>query len=146
MVGRQVTPVEATGEEEFDESIWAEWAKMKARQDRWEEEYMLIQEEMRRTVVYLEWKAKWWKQQGTQHRVENLALSQALKAYALRQAHLWTMLAKSCVDKWIPLLKKNEADISWAAHYHNLSDETESDDEGDEKIFDRFEFDNEVDN
>lgn len=45
-------------EEEFDDVMWVEWAKAKAQQDRWDEERQLLQEEMRRTVVYLEWKAR----------------------------------------------------------------------------------------
>jgi len=33
-----------------------EWVKSKARADRWNEEVLLIKEEMQRVLVYFEWK------------------------------------------------------------------------------------------
>ncbi len=75
------------------------WAKMKAQQDRWNEEYLLLQEEMRCTVVYLEWKAGWWKKQAIRHSTQDPILSQGLYACAERQAYLLGKLATSCVKK-----------------------------------------------
>ena len=37
-----------------------EYAKSRARVNRWKEEVLLVKEEMRRTVAFLLWKAKWW--------------------------------------------------------------------------------------
>lgn len=37
-----------------------DWAKTRARWDRWQEELLLNQEEMCRTIAYLEWEAKAW--------------------------------------------------------------------------------------
>jgi len=104
-------------EEEFDETMRAEWAKMKARQDRWEEEYQLVQEEMRRTVAYLEWKADWWKGQAYRRAGLDLALSQGVSAYALRQASLMTALATSSVSKWSPALQCEGVSIVWASKF-----------------------------
>ncbi len=118
--------------ENWDESMQAEWAKMKARQDRWNEEYQLIQEEMKRTVVYLEWKASWWKEHMKRRIVEDPILAQSLLAYSERQAYLWKKLAASCVEKWIPLLKKSGADILWAGQYQVLEDVETSEGEDDE--------------
>ena len=47
-------------EAEFNQSMRVEWAKAKARMMRWKEELMLIQEEMRRVIVYHKWRADWW--------------------------------------------------------------------------------------
>ena len=41
-----------------------EWSKSKARAERWREEVILLSEEMRRVLVYFEWKARWWMIQG----------------------------------------------------------------------------------
>ena len=43
-------------EENFDDSMRVEWAKTKAWCTRWEEEVVLIEEEMRRVIVFLEWR------------------------------------------------------------------------------------------
>lgn len=47
-------------EEILDDSLQVEWAKAQARKQRWEEEVLLIHEEMRRVVMFYEWKAHWW--------------------------------------------------------------------------------------
>lgn len=161
LVGKRSTLLE-DGEGEFDESLRAEWAKMKARQDRWDEEYRLIQEEMRRTVAYLEWKAQWWRRQATRRLVEDKSLSQGLQACAERQAHLLERLALSCVGKWVPLLKEHGANVLWAGQYQDVksgqgndedeeynTDESDQENEGkgkercdlEEDICDDFEFD-----
>ena len=50
--------VETTiGKEEFNGTIRAEWPKARARMLRWNEELLIVQEEMRRAIVYLNWKA-----------------------------------------------------------------------------------------
>ena len=46
--------VETTiGEEEFNGTIRAEWSKARAHMLRWNEELLIVQEEMRRAIVYL---------------------------------------------------------------------------------------------
>lgn len=132
LVGRGSRVIEP-GEEELDETMRAEWAKMKARQDRWNEEYQLIQEEMRRTVAYLEWKARWWRAQTTRRAVDDPVLAQGLVAYAERQADLLERLAYSCIKKWIPLLKKNGADVLWAGQYQIWEEKLESDSEDEDE-------------
>jgi len=104
-------------EEEFDESMRAEWAKMRARRDRWEEEYQLVPEEMRRTVAYLEWRSDWWKAQADRRIVQDIPLAQGIRAYALRQSSFMTALAFSSVSKWIGALRREEISTSWADKY-----------------------------
>jgi len=105
------------GEEAFDETMRSEWAKMKARRDRWDEEYQLVQEEMRRTVAYLEWKASWWKAQALRRIVDDPALELGLSAYAYRQESLLTSLAASSALKWIGALQSNGVTAEWANKY-----------------------------
>jgi hypothetical protein len=113
----KVTKSDDSDEEELDGVMRVEWAKAKARQDRWDEEYHLLQEEMRRTVAYLEWKVRWWRNQAIRRVTDDAPLAQGLYAYTGRQAYLLDTLAHSCVTKWVPLLKEHGADISWAAKY-----------------------------
>jgi hypothetical protein len=42
----------------------AEWAQTRARKCRWSEEFLIIQEEMRRVLAYHEWRAEWWLEQA----------------------------------------------------------------------------------
>jgi hypothetical protein len=43
----------------LDDSLQVEWAKSPARKERWEEEVLIIQEEMRRVIMYQHWRALW---------------------------------------------------------------------------------------
>jgi hypothetical protein len=49
------------GDDECDAHVRVEWAKLNARLARWEEEVLLLNEEMRRTLAFLTWKATWWR-------------------------------------------------------------------------------------
>ena len=64
LVPRLPNDAENSQNDVTDHSLCTEWTKAKARQDCWEEEYLLIQEEMRRVIVYLNWKASWWRTQA----------------------------------------------------------------------------------
>ncbi|KAJ7822085.1 hypothetical protein B0H14DRAFT_3471004 [Mycena olivaceomarginata] len=46
------------------DSIRVEWCRARARKTRWCEEVMLLQEEMRRVLRYLDWEAGWWRESG----------------------------------------------------------------------------------
>ncbi|KAL0945536.1 hypothetical protein HGRIS_001015 [Hohenbuehelia grisea] len=59
-----LTPDES--EHEYDDAMRVEWSKTRARLERWEEEHILVQEEMRRTIQFLQWRANWWRAQGEQ--------------------------------------------------------------------------------
>ena len=47
-------------DEEFNDSMRVEWAKLRAWMMRWKEELLIVQEEMRQVLVYLRWRADWW--------------------------------------------------------------------------------------
>ncbi|KAG2108890.1 uncharacterized protein F5147DRAFT_745615 [Suillus discolor] len=44
----------------LNDALCVEWVKARARALRWNEEVLLLKEEMWRTRAYLEWKARWW--------------------------------------------------------------------------------------
>ena len=74
--------------------------KSKARADRWNEEVQLVKEEMRRVLVFLEWKADWWTKEGG--RVLNVRpdIADGIRAYAAKQAHINRALARSFKMRW----------------------------------------------
>ncbi|TEB19585.1 hypothetical protein FA13DRAFT_1802068 [Coprinellus micaceus] len=99
---------------EVSECHRIEWSKARARTQRWEEEYLLVKEEMRRTSHYMEWKAEWWRSradasvQGVSEEVRHGA-----KAYAYKQATLCQQLAKKFRDSWTAILAKIGDQITW---------------------------------
>jgi hypothetical protein len=73
--------------------------KTRARDLRWKEELLLVEEEMRRTLVTLEYEAKEWISQVAPETVER-SLGEGLTAYALRQAAIRRALASKFQKMW----------------------------------------------
>ncbi|KAJ7236979.1 hypothetical protein C8J57DRAFT_1087843, partial [Mycena rebaudengoi] len=78
--------VRPEGEQEIHDSVRVEWACAKARKLRWEEEVMLLREEMRRVMQYLEWQAGWWKERENSRPEATRELRAGIKPFALKQA------------------------------------------------------------
>ncbi|KAJ7429220.1 hypothetical protein B0H11DRAFT_2167516 [Mycena galericulata] len=80
----------------FLPSLRVEWSKAKARKTRWEEEVLLLREEMRRVVRYLEWQSAWWDAQAAAPDARSdisLATQQGMSAYAWKQSCVHSELA-----------------------------------------------------
>jgi hypothetical protein len=58
--GIHSAPDTGTLEQTLDESLQVEWSKSQAQKQCWEEEVIIIQEEMCRVIKYHEWRAQWW--------------------------------------------------------------------------------------
>ncbi|KAJ7927958.1 hypothetical protein B0H13DRAFT_1860717, partial [Mycena leptocephala] len=91
---------DAKHEEEIHASMRVEWCRAKARKVRWEEEVLLLREEMRRVLRYLDWEAETWKQRASARENESLELRQGLKAYALRHEAQYRDLAAFFKAEW----------------------------------------------
>jgi hypothetical protein len=108
----------------LDIGLRCEWVKSKARADRWKEEVQLVTEEMRRVLVFLEWKAGWWMKQGDVVLDVSPDMVDGIRAYAAKQAHLHRSLADSFRKLWhggkTPQARSNDSDGS--------SSDTEADD------------------
>lgn len=92
-------------------AIRVEWAKAHARVARFDEEVLLVQEEMRRVLEHHLWKGRWWRSQ-IGNRVEvNDAYRLGLQCYAEKQAKLWEKLATKCVRLWRPFLENKGMSI-----------------------------------
>ncbi|KAJ6558636.1 hypothetical protein DFH09DRAFT_1248185 [Mycena vulgaris] len=80
-------------EEELHASIRVEWCRAKARKTRWEEEVLLLREEARRVVRYLEWQGLWWDARVDARGDESKELRGGLAAYTKRQAAIYRNIA-----------------------------------------------------
>jgi hypothetical protein len=98
-----------------------EWAKTKARADRWSEEVLLVTEEMRRTIYFLEWKATWWSELSFSRPDAQPAVQSGICAYAAKQAAVCRSMAMSFAKSWHPSLKKQGIAIEWPSQYIPLN-------------------------
>lgn len=94
-----------------------EWAKTHARANRWEEEVLLVREEMRQVIIFLDWKATWWHSQGSRRSDVRDDIKAGLAAYAARQAHIMQNLTETFAALWYPVLTAANLPIEWPAHY-----------------------------
>lgn len=95
----------------------AEWARMKARADRWSEEILWLIEEMRRILHYFQWRAAWWRKRHNRRTDASPDASRGLSAYANKQAALITALGHSFTAKWYPLHVKHGLSVEWPVEF-----------------------------
>ncbi|KAJ7896572.1 hypothetical protein B0H13DRAFT_1885077 [Mycena leptocephala] len=88
-------------EEELHDSMRIEWSRALVRKTRWEEEVMLVREEMRRVLRYLAWQGQWWEERKTS-RGEELSdgVRAGLAAYAACQSAFCLKLAQFFKSQW----------------------------------------------
>ncbi|KAG6823380.1 hypothetical protein H0H92_010437, partial [Tricholoma furcatifolium] len=95
-----------TGDETQDSSlndgIWLEWLKARARDRRWREELILLEEEMRRVLQYTEWKAFWWAERASQCAMDSSSQAEGMVAYALEQAAMERCRSNIWHARWEP--------------------------------------------
>ena len=107
----------AASGEEVAVSIRAHWARCQARAERHEEEVELTVEEMRRTIEFFKWKSRWWLTLGDAR--ENSAappdpqVQHGLRAYANRQASIYSSLATTYMDHWRTFLVNHSLGTEW---------------------------------
>ena len=83
----------------------------------WEEEVVLIQEEMCRVIAYHEWKAQWWLSQTAHRSDTDDAKLHGVAAYAEKQAYLSDQLAWQCAKHWLPALKERGISTEWEERF-----------------------------
>ncbi|KAH6892681.1 hypothetical protein BKA70DRAFT_1233619 [Coprinopsis sp. MPI-PUGE-AT-0042] len=90
-----------------EESTQSEWCKARARAQRWQEECLLLGEEMRRVLAFWEWEISRWEERAAaamssidlfseQPTIE----AQGKVAYALKQADIRRRLISHSLAKW----------------------------------------------
>ncbi|TCD59923.1 hypothetical protein EIP91_011184 [Steccherinum ochraceum] len=127
-------------EGQYREGMRVEWAKSKARLERWQEEVLLLKEEMRRVVAYLEWHGGWWRQQSRQRQEKDGdglisgGLSMGLVAYAEKQAVIRETLARIFGEQWYPILCAGGEVPAWIAPYKPVNEKARRDRMGRQEV------------
>ncbi|KAJ8515159.1 hypothetical protein ONZ45_g7382 [Pleurotus djamor] len=78
----------------MNEALRIEWCKTRARAHRWQEECLLLHEEMRRVVQFHEYQTNIWTSRA------EVVETEGKRAYALRQASIQRGLADKCRKSW----------------------------------------------
>ena len=106
----------AAEQREVNETARHEWMTCRARADRWAEEEELLQEEMRRVIVYLEWKSRTWSEKvGTREGSSALDIQHGVDAYARKQADIYHQISTSFAGQWLPYLNICGYETKWVA-------------------------------
>ncbi|KAG6877691.1 hypothetical protein C0992_009434 [Termitomyces sp. T32_za158] len=83
------------------EVLRIEWCKARARAHRWQEECLLLEEEMRRVMAFFRYKQEQWLRLSTMmYKHTDAATARGLQAYAQRQAELQSRLLERCATMW----------------------------------------------
>jgi hypothetical protein len=93
-------PPNINDDNENDDILRTEWAKSRARMTRCKEEVMLLKEEMRRVIAFLDWKLRWWQEREEKRKDVDSALLEGLCAYARKQGILQECLSDDSVKMW----------------------------------------------
>lgn len=84
---------------------------------RWQEERLILEEEMRRIVAFFEGKAKWWVDQAYRRQLSNTAMLSGVLAYAYKQAHICSQMADSYGQYWVNMFEKHGFLPLWGKKY-----------------------------
>ncbi|KAG6907526.1 hypothetical protein DXG01_008615 [Tephrocybe rancida] len=101
---------DAVDGEEKQEALRIEWCKARARAHRWQEECLLLEEEMRRCIAFFQFQARRWEEwAGSSYdHVRDGSVTIGLRAYAFRRAALYRQLVVSCSSEWATLPSVHE--------------------------------------
>ncbi|KAJ6449875.1 hypothetical protein C8R45DRAFT_1057259 [Mycena sanguinolenta] len=126
-----------------NESLRIEWGKAWARAHRWTEEVDLLEEEMRQILVFLQWRADWWRGLVDNRAVVGVDMKEGFTAYAQRQADIQDRMRERFthdwreVARWIQLGRLGVADFKAQAD----KEEDEGEDSEDEEATDDESYD-----
>ncbi|KAJ7833212.1 hypothetical protein B0H14DRAFT_3087705 [Mycena olivaceomarginata] len=118
-----------TSNGELHDDIRVEWTKARARADRWKEELLLLEEEMRRVLEFCRWKAKWWDNQRAARTGVPGPLAEGLWAYATEQAAREREWAAQWEGKWAAAVSVEVELEDEVAYGEYDDDEGEADDD-----------------
>ena len=110
--------------DEVNEDMRVEWAQCAARAERWEEEVILLQEEMRRVVQFLEWRSSdWFAKAGSRAGTVTPVILAGLSAYANKQGSVFHNLAVRFSQRWRSVLVSLSLSHSWATKFLETNNE-----------------------
>jgi len=98
-------------------ALRVEWCKAQEQACCYEEEKELIVEEMRQTLVYLEWNAQEWESSMTSPSTDNSNIDSttltSVAVYATKQADIRRRMSKIFIDDWFHLLNEHFPNLPW---------------------------------
>ena len=86
--------------------LYVKWLCCRARAARWKEEIELLDEEMRRSIQFCEWKMSWWDSQKGQRKATPSHTAKGIVAYAAEQANAERQRAASWASHWVSIRKR----------------------------------------
>jgi hypothetical protein len=111
----------AASGEEVAVSIRAHWARCQARAEQYEEEVQLTLEEMWRTLQFFKWKSQWWltlkDTRAGSATPPDPQVEHGLRAYAHRQASMYSQLVSIYVSHWRKFLVQRSLGADWLGLY-----------------------------
>ena len=114
--------------DEVNENMRVEWAQCMARADRWEEEVILLQEEMRRVVQFLEWRSgDWLTKADSRAGTTPPTVHSGLSAYANKQSAIFHNLTVRFCQQWHSVLVSLSLPHKWASDFLDTCKEPLSD-------------------
>ena len=114
----------AVSPDEVNDDMRVEWAQCMARADRWEEEVVLLQEEMRRVAQFLEWRAGDWFAKADLRTGAAAVVRVGLSAYANKQGSIFHNLAVRFSQRWRSALISLSLPHAWATEFLNTHKES----------------------
>ena len=98
------------------------------RKLRWEEEVVIVQEEMWHVLAYCEFHALWWENHASMHPNIPADIYEGLYAYAQHQASILRQWANVFTLQWdTPNPKCNHPSMNWTACTIDSTDDEDSD-------------------
>jgi hypothetical protein len=74
-------------------------------------------EEIRCTLTFLDWRARWWRDQAFCCAAEPAPLQEGIRAYAEQQADMWEAIASGHAKYWLAELESKGIDPEWQERY-----------------------------
>ena len=110
-------------QDEVNEDMRVEWAQCMARAVRWEEEVLLLQEEMRRVVEFLRWRSRgWFSRADARAEAVTPAIRAGISAYAKKQGSIFHHLAIRFSQRWHSTFLSLSLPHTWASQFLNEHD------------------------
>ena len=105
-------------QDKVNEDMLVEWAQCMARAVRWEEEVLLLQEEMRWVVEFLEWRSQgWFSNVDARAGAVTSAVWAGISAYPKKQGYILHNLAIQFSQGWHSTLLSLSLPHTWATQF-----------------------------
>ena len=113
----------AVSADEVNKDMCVEWAQCVACTDRWGEEVILLQEEMRLVVQFLEWRSGNWFAKTDSRIGTTLVVRAGLSVYANKQGSVFHNLAVRFSQRWHSILISLSLPHAWASEFLDTHNE-----------------------